>query len=70
MKMKVDGSNNYTHSENEGSLYFSDSEYFHQILKSLRLGTIFEAPEVRQMSGLKKVFKKLLLTKPRMEDCK
>ena len=46
-----------------------DSEYFHRILKSLRVGTIFEAPAVRQMSGLKRVLKKLLLPKPRMEDC-
>lgn len=50
-------------------LVLPDSEYFHQILKSLRLGTIFETPKVRQMSGTERIFKKLLLTKPRMEDC-
>lgn len=48
-------------------LALPDTEYFHQILKSLRLGTIFKAPGVRQMSSLKRIFKKLL-TKPRMED--
>lgn len=50
-------------------LTLPDSEHFHQILKSWKPGTIYDAPEVRQVSGLKKVFKKLLLTKPRMEGC-
>lgn len=56
MKMKVDASNNYTWKRvKEGCfLALSGSENFHQTLKSLKPGTIFEAPEVRQESGIKK----------------
>ena len=49
-------------------LALPDSEYFHWILKLLRLEA-FKAPEVRQMSDLKRIFKKLLLMKPRIEGC-
>lgn len=50
-------------------LALPDSEFSHQILKSLKPGTIFVFLEVTQVSGLKSIFEKFV-NKDKAKGCK